>query len=175
MREEGAEIPRGISYDEMKEFHEKGEYSVELNQNWVLKTMLEMHDFILPWLDQRDWSIAYVNPGDGEFICSDRPVMLNWTTETPPWHPPGLAHKDAELKIPLDKNTCLLSRFDMDSFEMPVGSRFVAALNGMVAMQSDERIFSPSSDFSWMRSDSSICGLKEWLALVKKRHSKDRP
>ena len=105
MRESGMEVDDKASYDTMKDFVERDQYSMEMDQNGHLWIMLHMAATILDLLPLRHWSLIVAAQDAGQFICTDNPVLLTWTEKMPPFFSPGFGVGSTEINVPRAKST----------------------------------------------------------------------
>src|SRR4051812_20133244 len=75
------------------------------SQHFQIQMMIESAYDLLPELARRVWSIA-ISPS-GNFICSDRPVAIAFTTP-PPWKSyPGFCVPNTQIIVPLSRKIIL--------------------------------------------------------------------
>jgi hypothetical protein len=111
MRSAGYEFPEA-TYDQMVDFVERGEFTVDVDRNTQISEILTLHAQTVPVVEQRQWTIVYVDDDDiGEFVTSDRPVGLDWIGVDGRM-PPGLGLPNTILTLPLSRNVALLGRFE---------------------------------------------------------------
>ncbi len=80
-----------VTYEEMKKFHEDGEYTITLETSYHLQTEMKMLDTLLPILARRKWLFLKASKDSGGFATSDHPCCLMWSDEAPrpPFDSPG--------------------------------------------------------------------------------------
>jgi hypothetical protein len=118
MKKAGYELKEPITYEQLKEFHDKGEYNVELNNEWHIRRELEGMEIVLGTLVRRKWRLYVADEPNGPFVTSDRPVILNWThpEKVPPFFrsSPGYGMPETEVYFPLSPNLALVGMWEDD-------------------------------------------------------------
>lgn len=126
--------PSLVTYEEAKDFHERGEYTIEVARERHIQTEIGLYNTVLQLLGRRKWTL-YMVPGDyGEFITTSRPVVLAYIDpeKVPPLfrHSPGFGLKNTEVYFPLTKNALLVGRWDGDETTINrVNQPFVGVMN----------------------------------------------
>jgi hypothetical protein len=164
-----------LTYEQMKEFVERGEYSIHLGQNTVLSMMLDQVDTILPWLCCRSWTVA-VAEGDGaNFVCSDRPVSLVWTTNNrPQWAvSPGFGLLWVTVVMPISKNVAIIGTFGPAPKILRLGMRDVAVTNSDTGSHG-HYILSTEADFCWLDSDGQVRRTTDLIAALQEKRAGGR-
>ncbi|CAN7594101.1 DUF4238 domain-containing protein [Variovorax paradoxus] len=138
MREEGVTVGDDFTYEMMKEFVDKEEYTIETPREQHIVSEFKMVDGVLKYLDMRKWKL-YVLSDDASFVTTDHPVSLTWfdPKNIPPHmrHSPGHGMKSTELIFPLTHKTLLHGRFDheKDEVEEARGPMAAACNSRMIA------------------------------------------
>lgn len=99
----------GVSFDDAKEFIEKGEYTIKTHRNRTLELMLELApDFANIFL-RLDWMVLCAPPNKS-FVTCDRPFSIVPPRDrTPsPFGGVGIATKGAWKLMPLSMSRCLV-------------------------------------------------------------------
>jgi len=168
MRQVGKELPEGADdYEAMKRFVESGEYTVDFDQTWHVRNMLEAMDKLMPLLMKRRWCLLIAQRGEGSFICSDSPVTLTWTKDLKLPVGPGFAFKETAVTMPLNNRITLLGEFDGPSVVMPVPLRYVAHCNSLVAATAQRFVYSTAQDFPCITRLGTVGGSCELLQTLK--------
>jgi hypothetical protein len=134
-----------------------------------MESTMVMMNAMLKYLYQRTWT-ALVSERPGEsFVVSDHPVVLEWSDPRGKRFPPGHAHIDSELTIPLSAHVALIgcyTPFDLDSRCMPayvsgVNSRtidrarvFVAACEDRFILQNNGEIVTSARFIAQLEADA---------------------
>lgn len=116
LKASGKEVNEGVTYEQMKEFHERGEYTMSVRREFQIGVELKTHQTVLETLFGRKWKLFWASEGCGHFVTTDHPVVLTWNQpdQVPPMfrHSPGFAHIKTELIFPLTHHCLLLGRFE---------------------------------------------------------------
>jgi hypothetical protein len=168
----GKEIDN-LPYDDMHRFvMNEDAYDVIVDNNTKMSNIFTVIDAILPTLFERKWSVVFSPPAIGDFICSDNPVSLHWTTlEKRPglFNSPGHGMTDTEISIPLSSRVMLLGRFD--DFQPPSGvvpnKRNLAILNSITGIESSRFIYSRKNDFYWYTKDGQVANVEDFKRKIQ--------
>jgi hypothetical protein len=159
MRDAGYDVNDEISYEDVKEFHERKEYKIGVAREWHIKLEFGGAQAILPYLFGRNWTLFKRPSGAGPFVTSDRPVVLTWRNpeEIPPLfrNSPGYGMTDTRVFFPLSQDMSLLGEFDGQDQVIEANEPLVAVHN-TVMLQMSPRIYAPKLDFPFMRSNGTI-------------------
>ncbi|MES1980721.1 MAG: DUF4238 domain-containing protein [Pseudomonadota bacterium] len=132
--EEKTGKPSLVTYQEAKEFHERGEYTIEVPRERHIQTEIDLYNTVLQLLGERIWTL-YMVPGDyGEFITTNRPVVIVYIDpDRVPAHMrfiPGFALKNTEVYFPLTKHSLLVGRWGGEEKTIsPANQPFVGVMN----------------------------------------------
>ncbi len=133
--------PSLVTYEEAKDFHRRGEYTIEVARERHIQTEIDLYNSVLQLLGQRKWTL-YLVPGDyGEFITTSRPVVIAYIDpeKVPLYlrHSPGIGLKNTEVYFPLTKHALLIGRWDGDEKTInPVNQPFVGVMNNQMIQHS---------------------------------------
>ena len=112
----GKAVNENVTYEEVKEFHERGEYKVNVRREFQIGSELKTHQTVLDTLAGRKWKLFYAGKDQGVFVTSDHPVVVSWNhfERIPPMmrRSPGFGMSDTEVIFPITHNCCLLGRFE---------------------------------------------------------------
>lgn len=116
MTEDGKAPEEKVTYEQMKEFHDRDQYTIDVAREFHIGTEFKMFEPVLRTLVARKWKLYYAGEGQGHFITADHPVVLTWNhpEEVPLMqrHSPGFAMIDTEVVFPLTHECFLLGRFE---------------------------------------------------------------
>jgi hypothetical protein len=176
MNADGVEYDDNVSYEELKRFVYEGNYTMSFDNNTRINNLLTAVDVIIPPLGARNWTVAYSPPDIGDFICSDNPVSLHWTTQKERgfWSSPGHGLMETEVSVPLSSRIMLLGRFEELPPNFVISSkRNLAILNSYTGMYANQFIYSKNNDFLWFKRDNNIGDVADFKQLIsEKRESK---
>ncbi len=130
-----------VTYEEAKEFHERGEYKIEVAREHHIGTEIKLFETVLQLLGQRNWTLYVADGTYGEFITTDRPVVIAYIDpeRVPPYmrHSPGFALKNTEIYFPLMKHALLVGRWDGEEGTIdPIDQAFVGIMNNQMIQHS---------------------------------------
>lgn len=133
--------PSLVTYEEAKDFHRRGEYTIEVARERHIQTEINLYNSVLQLLGQRKWTL-YLVPGDyGEFITTSRPVVIAYIDpeKVPLYlrHSPGFGLKNTEVYFPLTKHALLIGRWDGSEGTInPVDQPFLGVMNNQMIQHS---------------------------------------
>ena len=133
--------PSLVTYEEAKDFHMRGEYSIEVPRERHIHNEIDLYNTVLQCLGQRKWTLYLVLGDYGEFITTNRPVVIVYIDpeSVPAYlrHSPGFGLKNTEVYFPLTKHALLIGRWDGDEITInPVNQPFVGAMNNQMIQHS---------------------------------------
>src|SRR5262249_24068566 len=123
-------------------------------QNWQVHMMFCCAEAIFPSLMARTWSVSF-SPA-GRFICSDRPVVLQFTKPMPPMYNPGFEVSNTEIILPISKHVMLCGAWNSPSVSVPHTCRVIAYCNTRIARHADQYLFSATPNFVWLDRNHSV-------------------
>ncbi len=161
MRQDGIEIDKNISYEQMKKFYESGEYDIITPTESHIVTEFQGIDAILPYLFQRGWKLVLASEETGPFITCDGPVSIAWKhpDKVPPLYRrcrPGFGMKDAELVFPVTKNIALIGEFETENQIIHATKTLVSAINRRILSFAFSQIYVPHLLFVFTDLKGSI-------------------
>jgi hypothetical protein len=136
-----------VTYEEAKEFHERGEYHIEVAREHHIGTEIKLFETVLQLLGQRKWTLYVADGTYGEFITTDRPVVIAYVDpqKVPAYmrYSPGFALKNTEIYFPLTKHSLLVGRWDEKEETIgPVNQAFLGVMNNQMIQHSYGLAFS---------------------------------
>lgn len=136
-----------VTYEEAKEFHQRGEYRIEVAREHHIGTEIKLFETVLQLLGQRKWMLYVADGTYGEFITTDRPVVIAYidpqNVPTYMRHSPGFALKNTEIYFPLTKHALLVGRWDAKEETIsPANQAFLGAMNNKMIQHSYGLAFS---------------------------------
>jgi hypothetical protein len=179
LREQNPDMPE-VDLDAFREFVKSDEYTIEFPQNFhinnLMTTLLPVADeTIAPLLALRHWVLWVAQDGAGHFITSDRPVVLTWTIEVPPFYEdsPGFGLENTLVVFPISKKLVIYGRFDGPrNAVIPAGAEQVALINRMMSRSVVRFIYSTDEDFVWKKLDESIGNRRDMFDAIKEHQAK---
>jgi len=170
MKKNGYDIDDKVSYEAMKGFVERDNYSIKVSQEWHIKNLLDSMDILIPLLVGRKWSLFIVQNDNDEFICSDSPVALEWTKPVPPFWGPGFGMKYTELTMPLNKHIAILGSFEEEPQTFRAPKTTVAKLNSRTIMYAQRFIYSSVPNIIWFKGKGEIGNTRDLMIITKAKN-----
>lgn len=132
--EETTGKPSLVTYEDAKDFHRRGEYTIEVARERHIQTEINLYNTVLQLLGQRKWTLHLVPGNYGEFITTGRPVVIAYIDpeKLPAYlrHSPGFGLMNTEVYFPLTKHALLIGSWDGDEKTInPVNQQFVGVMN----------------------------------------------
>ncbi|MBQ0762303.1 MAG: DUF4238 domain-containing protein [Marinobacter psychrophilus] len=153
IKEENPEFNDSISYEEVKEFFESKNYSIEVAREYHIHMEMVQIETILPLLFGRSWVLLTTDAADSPFITSDNPVCLNWKEpeKIPPFYrnSPGFGLKGTQVYFPVSKDLALIGDFEGQSRTAEADEYFVAGLNTIVMNNLYKQLYAPKLGFKF--------------------------
>lgn len=146
-----AQIPAGTEgsdYQRAREFFQSRDYSLNLENDWYLKSGFTAAINVMESLEKRYWGIAVSDAGD--FIASDNPVVMDG--------PAGerMGFENAGVVIyPVSRHLVLYGTRTPTSIP-PMEPADVARHNTFMMMTASRYIYSHRPDFPWLDAEGKI-------------------
>lgn len=158
---------QGMTYEQARDFLRSDKYTVSMGQNFKLRLLFTILEPAEPLLAARNWSVVAADDGAPDFICSDRPSTLCWTTPMPGPFGPALGMANTTAMFPLSRRTALLGFFEKIEVPSRVGSRAVGIVNSYTATFAKRFVYSGSDDFTVTLADGSQADRSGFLTTIK--------
>jgi hypothetical protein len=158
----------GITYESMREFVEKGDYTISMGQNFRISALLNMAKPAEPLLGARNWTLVTATPDAPDFICSDRPVTISWNDpRMNGLFPPGFGVKGTTVMFPVTRRLALLGLFEELRPSLYAGPRTVGVINTFTAIYARRFVYSGIADFKLiLDADGELVGRDDFMAAV---------
>lgn len=151
---EAGYVPTGreVSFEEMKDFHQRKEYEIAVSTNFHVEQEMQMLDAALATFAQRNWAIYLAAPGAGTFVTSDRPLML-LDLQQPTANrlqPVGHAMLETMVVFPLSKSALAVGVYEEHSAPLVMRAATkatVAHFNGITALYAYREVYGASPKF----------------------------
>ena len=179
LREQNPDMPE-VDLDAFREFVKSDEYTIEFSQNFhinnLMTTLLPVaYETIAPLLALRHWVLWVAEDGAGHFITSDRPVLLTWNVEVPPFYEnsPGFGLENTLVIFPISKKHVIYGKFDGPrGAVIPAYAEQVALINRMMSQSVVRFIYSTDENFAWQEEDSRIGDRREMFQAIREYQAK---
>jgi len=146
-----------VSYEQMKDFHKRDEYAIGISQDYQIGQELKMLDVILPLLFARKWMMFVSDDTTGQFVASDRAVLLQWNEpETVPLmlrDSPGYGMRETRVFFPLDRHRMLVGGFEDQDIVLSTSTEWLSITNTITCCNSYESFFSAGRTISYAGAD----------------------
>jgi hypothetical protein len=160
MRANGTAVDQNISYEEMRDFVERGEYTVKTPNETHILNELRMIDAVLPFLANRGWSLIVTSDGTGPFVTCDRPVSLRWKhpekVPEPFKQSLGFGMKDTIVLFPVSSGMAMVGEFEetdrvFDANTVYTGDKeLVAHLNSQIILFAVRWVYASDPSFGFI-------------------------
>jgi len=163
------------NYEKMRDFFYSKRYTMDINQNYKIKLLLNSVDILIPLLAQRKWSlllskdITTTLPQLGGFICSDNPVALVSLDPLPSFYSPGFGMLRTEVTMPLSKNVAIVGRFEGKEEVTVISVKGMAAINSRTGMYSNRFLYHSNKNFIMINNQQQICNVNTLLDYYKQK------
>ncbi len=146
-----------LPYEQMRDFVDRGEYTLSLSTTRHVQRELRSIDTILPLLGQRKWLIARALPDTGGFITSDHPVILQWADRSMRGlDGPGFALRGTELLFAISHDLAMIGSFEGPDGMVDADERQVALLNGAIVGHRQRQIYASDDRFRYLMRDGEL-------------------
>lgn len=156
MREAGYTNSADISYEEMKDFVQRGEYDVETSTTAHASMELKQLTFMTDLLAKRKWKLLVSSSNTGDFITSDHPVCLIPTRPELSGRPLGYGLKHTMVIFPLTRSLLMIGDWGGSEGEFKVTGFNVAAYNGCIIRCCGKQVYGPSEAFHYYTSNGGL-------------------
>ncbi|MCA0057321.1 DUF4238 domain-containing protein [Mesorhizobium sp. B261B1A] len=146
-REKGAPIRDDISYEDMKEFVERGEYNIAIDQTYLIGLELDSVPTVVEQLASRSWSFASAPPAT-TFITCDDPVVLAWADgQDRGLYSPGFGVLGTIVMFPIAPELALIGLFVKQPPNRSFRRDQVADMNTSIAKNSTKQLYARDGEF----------------------------
>lgn len=169
MRLDGLTELAETSYEEAKALFERDDFTIQMPATWHVGMLYESAKTIFPYLADRAWSFFQCEDDDPDFVCSDHPLSLVWSTEGSGFYPPGFALAETEVSLPLSRRWAMMGRFEGEGGLYRATPKTVAAINSRTGMYAGQ-LYSAREEFILTKRDGEIgssADLLAWIAEIK--------
>ncbi len=145
-----------LTFEEMHEYVERGEFKVSMGNTWEVEQVLNQADLLCDLLVRRNWTLLVAICRGDYFISSADPVGLAWSTPRPPsMFGPGFGLRNTDVTFPISSNLAILGKFEAIPRILPADTELVAAVNSRTGRGANE-VYARSHDFPWLGPDHTI-------------------
>lgn len=168
MKRDGVPLKDSLTYHDMKDFHERGEYEILINQTYLIGMEIELTEPVLDCLARRQWCFV-TSPEGHDFITSDDPAVLSWKDGPREgfFSSPGHGLSDTLVYFPLSPRLALIGTYDDLPSEITYQPLQVTSANTLVARYAHRQIYARDSSFSINLADQDNVAGHELSLLIK--------
>ena len=171
MEDKGYKVNKNVTYEQMKDFHNRKEYTIKFPNGHHISKEFHAIDGISPYLFARKWLLIESTAETGPFITTDNPVNLTWNDpdKLPPAfkHNPGYGLKSTVVYFAISKNLAVIGEFDGREGFFIGTKELVAPLNSKLLGFTYQQIYTPKLNFMFLDDQLEFRSGSEILKLVK--------
>ncbi len=158
VRGDVVESDQAVTYEAMRDFVERDEYTIEVSTTGHVRQELELVDTVLPLLGKRHWLLIRAPANSGGFITSDDPVVLVWSERKNrgPFSSPGFGLRDTEVIFTVTRDLAMLGVFDGEVGVREARPETVAQINGIIVAHSNRQIYARDDRFRYALASGEI-------------------
>lgn len=153
MRRAGRAVNENLTYEQMKDFHERKEYTIEVPRERHIETEMQVFDTVLQSLGRRNWSMYVTNEELGPFVSCDRPLCLDWLdppkTKTPFNQSPGFDLKNTQVYFPISQRLALIGEFDAEDATYHASPNIVGMGNVNMIENCRDQLYTSEKNFKY--------------------------
>ncbi len=139
----------------MKGWFDKGTIQIKIKPNARLGMMVDSLPNLAKLLARRHWTILRANPGVGDLICTDSPVLLEWIKPVPDGSSPGFGLENTAVFVPLSPAVSLFGLWNLEPTVRTLSEKKVEYWNSNLLHNAHRFVFS-RGDFSSLHESGSI-------------------
>jgi hypothetical protein len=160
MVEAGAKVNENVTYEDVKQFYESKQYTIEIPRECHIRMEFVGVDAILPTLLARKWLVVRATGRTGPLVTSDHPVSLTWNEpdKVPRLYrdSPGFGLKGTEVYFPLSSNAALIGEFEGHEGVIDGTKELVAGFNSQILRFTYKQFYSPKLSFYFLGKNQEI-------------------
>lgn len=132
-----------VSYEQAKEFHERGEYTIEVANAAHIRTEFHVFDPVLRTMVDRKWTLFVASVGSGGFLTCDHPVCLMNSNGEPPslMHPLGYGMTETTVLFPITRDLAAAGTFERGDKVVELKPDQVAEINASVLHYAERQVY----------------------------------
>ncbi|GFE58957.1 DUF4238 domain-containing protein [Geobacter sp. AOG1] len=168
MKESGVDVNDSITYEDVKNFHDGKEYTIEIANIKNIELEMTGIDAVLPTLADRSWSVVQADERSGYFISSDHPVSLIWTDPKLQggFYPPGHGMRSTELVFPAIKEMAIIGTFEGEDRIVKANERLVASVNSRTFAFAGKHVYSSRPAFKLLDQKGNVRTISDITNIV---------
>ncbi len=137
------------TYEEVREFFQRGEYSIKLANAQHIFTEFNVFEDVLRTLVARKWALCVAPADSGGFVASDHPICLmnSEGAEAGFRRPIGHGLMETTVIFPITRNLAAMGTFEGEDQVLTLSHEGVAAMNGFVIRHADRQVYAADDKF----------------------------
>lgn len=137
------------TYDEVREFFERGEYSIKVANAQHIFTEFNVFEDVLRTLVARKWALCIAPADSGGFITSDHPICLMSSDGSPSAlrRPVGHGLTETTVLFPITRDLAAMGTFENEDQVVTLSHDGVAAMNGFVIRHAERQVYAADEKF----------------------------
>jgi len=139
-------MPADTDVDALRGALLEGSHTISMATGGHLQNELENAHDLYPFVVGRNWHFLIAKAG--QFITSDRPVVLNWANPQTA-EPPGLALKGSRVLFPLAPTVAINGGLELSNQTIELDRGGVARINGRIIRQARRQIYARDDGFEY--------------------------
>jgi hypothetical protein len=149
--EAGYVAKRDVTYEAMKDFIRRGQYSVEVPTERHIELEFGVFDKVLRTFFGRSWIILHAPKETGGFVTSDHPLRLIWSGPKHGHRPLGFGLRGTEVLFPLAPTLAIAGAFDFqEGREIVLTPQSVASVNSAIISNCEWQVYARDAHFTFL-------------------------
>ncbi|MFC5550297.1 DUF4238 domain-containing protein [Massilia aerilata] len=163
-----------LGYEEMKDFVDRGQYTIDVSTTRHVANELELADKVLPLLAQRTWTLVRAGSDTGGFVTSDHPVGLQWIERKPRgfYSSPGFALPGTEVLFPVSHDLLMVGEFGGPGGILEANKKQVAFANAALIWHADRQVYARDEKFVYIRGERELRSGKDLVSDLRLQDGK---
>lgn len=157
-----------VTYAQMKDFHERGEYTIKFANATHIATEFHVFEPVLKTMVARKWNLFVAEPESGDFITSDHPVCLMPMDPLPTGSLYGVGYGMAKTMVyfPITRNIAAIGTFEDGGNVVSARQETVAQLNTPALHHATRQVFAPDGNAPVIGKGGSITSIGDAAAMT---------
>jgi hypothetical protein len=165
-----------VTYEQVKDFHERGAYKIEVSTTWHTQLEFGAIDKVLHLLFQRRWLLCIAPADSGGFVTSDHPVCLLHSDGKGPTfrNPIGYGTANSSVIFPINRELAVVGTFEGNEGVRHASPKQVAYLNSVFCGYADRQVYSTDGRFRVMVAGGQLVRGSDFLKHPRGRIKSSR-
>ena len=151
-KERPIEGEEAISYEDIKAYFDKGDFTIALKNEWHIQLELDMFEKTLATFFGRGWMLLKAPSDTNGFVTSDHPTCLMWADprQRSSFYGPGLGVPGTHLFFPISPKLAVVGAFELKDSEHTIGELGVARFNGGTIAYAQRQVYARNTHFMYV-------------------------